>query len=353
MFNQRKVQTILVTGGAGFIGSAFIRYLLSSSVKFEGLCINLDALTYAGNLENLSSVAQDPRYFFKKGDISHQALVEHLCQEHAVDTVIHFAAESHVDRSILGPKDFIETNILGTFHLLEVVRRNPSIHFHHVSTDEVYGSLGETGYFTEKTPYQPTSPYSASKAASDHLVRSYYHTYGLSTCLSNCSNNYGPFHFPEKLIPLTILNCLTRSPVSIYGTGMNIRDWLHVEDHAAALYLLLQKGRKGETYNIGGEAERGNLEVVKEIMQCLAEIQKIPLKDLSSLIKFVKDRPGHDLRYAIDCSKIKQELHWKPQFTFSEGLKKTVTWYLNNQEWINHVQTGSYRQWMELNYSKR
>lgn len=353
MSSQRQIQNILVTGGAGFIGSAFIRYLLSPAVNFQGLCVNLDALTYAGNLENLTTVADDARYIFEKGDIRQQSLVEHLCQEHAIDTIIHFAAESHVDRSILGPQAFIETNIMGTFHLLEVVRKNPQIHFHHVSTDEVYGSLGKTGYFTEETPYQPNSPYSASKAASDHLVRAYHHTYHLSTCISNCSNNYGAYHFPEKLIPVTILNCLARRPLPIYGEGVNIRDWLHVDDHVAALYLLLQKGRRGETYNIGGGAERRNLDLVKEVIRLIAEMQQVPQQELEALITFVKDRPGHDLRYAIDCSKIKQELQWTPQHSFSEGLKQTITWYIENEKWVNHVQTGAYRQWLELNYSGR
>lgn len=351
--SQRTVRNIIVTGGAGFIGSAFIRHLLSPQVDFKGLCINFDALTYAGNLENLQSVADDPRYLFERGDIRQQSLVEHLCQEHAIDTIIHFAAESHVDRSILGPQAFVETNILGTFHLLEVVRKIPHIHFHHVSTDEVYGSLGETGYFTENSPYCPNSPYSASKAASDHLVKSYGHTYQLSTCISNCSNNYGPYHFPEKLIPVMILNCLERKPLPIYGQGMNVRDWLHVEDHARALELLLRKGRKGETYNIGGEAEWRNIDLVYEIIRSISEIQDVPAQELENLITFVKDRPGHDLRYAIDCSKMKEELGWKPSRSFSDGLKQTILWFLQNQEWVKNVQTGSYRQWMEINYAGR
>jgi dTDP-glucose 4,6-dehydratase len=353
MSDQRNVQNILVTGGAGFIGSAFIRYLLSSQTQFKGTCINLDALTYAGNLENLKPIAQDPRYIFERGDIRQQSLVEHLCQEHAIDTIIHFAAESHVDRSILGPQAFIETNVMGTFHLLEVVRKNPQIHFHHVSTDEVYGSLDVTGHFTEESPYRPNSPYSASKAASDHLVRAYGHTYQLSTCISNCSNNYGPYHFPEKLIPVMILNCLDRKPLPIYGQGINVRDWLHVEDHARALELLLRKGRKGETYNIGGEAEWRNIDLVYEIIRLIAEIQGVQIGELQKLVTFVKDRPGHDLRYAIDCSKIKKELGWKPMRTFSEGLKQTILWYMQNQEWVANVQTGAYRQWMELNYAAR
>lgn len=353
MNQKREVNRVLVTGGAGFIGSAFIRYLLSREVDFKGLCVNLDALTYAGNLENLSSIAEDPRYIFAHGDIRQQSLVEHLCQEHSIDAIIHFAAESHVDRSILGPQDFIETNVMGTFHLLEVVRRNPTIHFHHVSTDEVYGSLGPTGYFTEESPYQPNSPYSASKASSDHLVRAYHHTYGLSACITNCSNNYGPFHFPEKLIPVMILNCLARKSLPVYGQGLNVRDWLHVEDHARALYLVLQGGRRGETYNIGGGAELRNIDLVHEIIRIVGDLKGESFQDLEKLILFVKDRPGHDLRYAIDCSKIKNELGWSPKRTFSEGLNETVEWYLKNQEWVQNVQSGAYRQWIELNYTDR
>lgn len=339
----RHVRNILVTGGAGFIGSAFIRYLLSSETRFEGTCVNLDVLTYAGNLENLKSIEQDPRYVFEKGDIRNEALVEHLCQEHQIDTIIHFAAESHVDRSILGPQAFIETNIMGTFHLLEVAKRNPKIHFHHVSTDEVYGSLGPTGYFTEETPYQPNSPYSASKASSDHLVRAYHHTYGLSVCLSNCSNNYGPYQFPEKLIPVMILNCLEKKPLPVYGAGLNVRDWLYVDDHAKALWLLLKHGRKGETYNIGGNEEWRNIDLIHEIIRIIADTQQVPRENLTSLISFVKDRPGHDLRYAIDCSKIKREIGWTPEHTFSQGLKETIAWYLEHPEWIGNIQSGAYR----------
>lgn len=354
MSSERIVRNILVTGGAGFIGSAFIRYLLSPAKQFQGVCVNLDALTYAGNMENLASVAQDPRYIFAQGDIRQQPLIEHLCQEHAIDTIIHFAAESHVDRSILGPQAFIETNVIGTFHLLEVIRRNPHIHFHHVSTDEVYGSLELTGgHFTEETAYRPNSPYSASKASSDHLVRAYHHTYHLSTCISNCSNNYGPYHFPEKFIPVMILNCLDRKLLPVYGEGLNVRDWLHVEDHACALDLLLRKGVSGETYNIGGEAEWRNIDLVHEIIRWIAELQGVPAQEFESLITFVKDRPGHDLRYAIDCAKIKRELGWKPTYQFSQGLKQTILWYMQNQDWVKNVQTGAYRQWIELNYAKR
>lgn len=337
MKEQRAVKNILVTGGAGFIGSAFIRHLLSPKVHFQGKCINFDALTYAGNLENLHSVSSDSRYFFVKGDIRNQEQIEQLCQEHAVETMIHFAAESHVDRSILGPQAFVETNIVGTFHLLEVLRKNPHIHFHHVSTDEVYGSLGPSGYFTEETPYQPNSPYSASKAASDHLVRAYGHTYQLSVCISNCSNNYGPYQFPEKLIPVMIQNCLDRKPLPIYGQGMNIRDWLHVEDHAEALLLLLKKGARRETYNIGGNSEWRNIDLVHEIIRLTAEIQGIEIQELQKLITYVNDRPGHDLRYAIDCSKIKRELGWEPVRIFTEGLKQTILWTMQNQQWIENV----------------
>ena len=327
---QRTVNNILVTGGAGFIGSAFIRYLLGRDQCFTGRCVNLDLLTYAGNPANLKEIEIDDRYSFVKGDINDQTLVETLCNDHEIDTIIHFAAESHVDRSISGPKAFLETNIMGTYNLLEVVRRNTHIHFHHVSTDEVYGCLGETGSFTEETPYRPNSPYSASKAASDHFVRAYAATYGISTCLSNCSNNYGPYQYPEKLIPLMILNCLNRQPLPVYGKGENVRDWLYVDDHARALWSLLEYGLKGETYNIGGEEEWKNIDLVKAIIRTTAQLTGADENGLMSLITFVTDRPGHDFRYAIDCSKIKREIGWKPQHCFDEGLKKTVMWYLEN-----------------------
>lgn len=348
---KRKLSNILVTGGAGFIGSAFIRYLLSDKVNFQGSCINFDALTYAGNLENLTSIQADERYRFIRGDICDPSQIEQACQEYEIDTIIHFAAESHVDRSIAAPHQFVETNILGTFHLLETVRKNPHIHFHHVSTDEVYGQLGEEGHFTEKSPYQPNSPYSASKAASDHLVRAYGHTYQLSTCLSNCSNNYGPYQFPEKLIPLMIINCLARKPLPVYGEGLNVRDWLFVEDHAEALYLLLQYGRKGETYNIGGESEKRNIDLVRQIIGVIAELQGENSQKLETLITYVPDRPGHDWRYAIDCSKIKQELRWKPCHPFEQGLKKTVKWYIEHDDWIRNVQTGAYFHSVETRYA--
>ncbi len=353
MKKQRKVKNLLVTGGAGFIGSAFIRYLLKNVKEFEGLCVNFDLLTYAGNLQNLEEVSKDPRYSFQKGDICNQALVDHICEEQEIDTIIHFAAESHVDRSILGPKAFIETNVMGTFNLLEVVRKRPNIHFHHVSTDEVYGCLGETGLFTENSPYHPNSPYSASKAASDHLVRAYGKTYSISQCISNCSNNYGPYHFPEKLIPLMILNCLNGKPLPVYGKGTNVRDWLYVDDHAKALWMLLKSGVNGETYNIGGEAEWKNLDLIHEIIRILSTVKNVPSKTYENLITYVKDRPGHDFRYAIDCSKIKTEIGWVPEHTFDEGLKKTIHWYLDNTEWIENVQSGNYSNWLEENYIKR
>lgn len=346
----RIVKNILVTGGAGFIGSSFIRYLLKKVESFDGLVINFDLLTYAGNLENLKIVENDPRYLFQPGDIANEALVEHLVLEHEIDTIIHFAAESHVDRSILGPKAFLETNVMGTFHLLEVVRKYPHVHFHHVSTDEVYGCLGETGFFTENTPYSPNSPYSASKASSDHLVRAYAETYKLSTCISNCSNNYGPYHFPEKLIPLVILNCLEEKPLPVYGNGTNVRDWLYVEDHAHALWMLLNLSEKGETFNIGGESEWRNIDLIHEIIKILADLQIKPEETLKNLIHFVKDRPGHDFRYAIDCTKIKQQIGWKPEHSFNDGIRKTVEWYLNNQDWVQNIQSGAYRDWLEKQY---
>lgn len=325
---QRRNHNILVTGGAGFIGSAFIRFLLQRVPDFKGVCVNLDALTYAGNLANLHEVEKDERYVFQQGNICQQGLVEHLCFEYQIDTLVHFAAESHVDRSIGEPHAFIETNIMGTFHLLEVVRRNPHIHFHHISTDEVYGCLGAEGAFTEKSPYRPSSPYSASKAASDHLVRAYARTYNLSTCLSNCSNNYGPYQFPEKLIPLIITNCLAGKPLPIYGTGTQVRDWLFVEDHAEAIWMLLRWGRMGETYNIGGREEWRNIDLVREVIRILAKSQEREEGYYEPLITFVQDRPGHDTRYAIDNSKIQKELGWAPKHTFAEGITKTVHWYL-------------------------
>lgn len=353
MLVERHPKNILVTGGAGFIGSAFIRYMLQQVPEFKGHCVNLDALTYAGNPENLAPIAENPRYTFVHGDIRDSHLVEGLCDRFNIDTIIHLAAESHVDRSIHHPQEFLETNILGTFALLEVVRKKKHIHFHHVSTDEVYGCLGDTGLFLESTPYHPNSPYSASKAASDHLVRAYATTYNLSTCVSNCSNNYGPYQFPEKLIPLMILHCLQGKPLPVYGQGMNVRDWLYVDDHAAALWLLLTSGRKGETYNIGGNAERRNIDIVHRIISLVAKKTQTSVEQLEKLITYVTDRPGHDFRYAIDCTKITQELGWQPSHTFDAGMEATIDWYLNNGEWVNHILSGSYRQWIEKNYAHR
>ncbi len=349
---------ILITGGAGFIGSAVIRQLIAET---DATVINADKLTYAGNLQSLSSVADNPRYRFEHVDICDAAEVARLFREHQPDGVMHLAAESHVDRSITGPADFIASNIIGTYTLLEAAReywnllpagRKNAFRFHHISTDEVYGSLGETGLFTENTAYQPNSPYSASKASSDHLVRAWHHTYGLPVVTTNCSNNYGPFHFPEKLIPLVILNAVNGRPLPIYGKGDNIRDWLYVDDHARALRLVLSQGQVGETYNIGGWNEKTNLEVVQAICAILDELlpQGAPH---ASLITYVQDRPGHDHRYAIDASKIARELGWKPQETFDSGLRKTIEWYLANTDWINGVTSGAYQNWIQQNYGNR
>lgn len=341
---------LIVTGGAGFIGSAVIRYLLTET---ETTVINLDKLTYAGNLESLAEVADNPRYHFAKIDIQDAAALTALFNEHQPDAIMHLAAESHVDRSIQGPAEFIQTNIVGTYTLLETARqywmtlpeaKQKQFRFHHVSTDEVYGSLGETGLFEETMAYQPNSPYSASKASSDHLVRAWFHTYGFPVVTTNCSNNYGPYQFPEKLIPLMILNATSGKPLPIYGAGNNIRDWLYVDDHARALWLVLNQGRLGETYNIGGHNEKTNLEVVHALCQILDELlPDSPHRPHKDLLTFVADRPGHDLRYAIDAGKIERELGWTPQETFTSGLRKTVEWYLANNEWCQHVQDGSYR----------
>jgi dTDP-glucose 4,6-dehydratase len=348
---QRSPKSILVTGGAGFIGSAFIRRLFKNR-DFQGKIVNLDLLTYAGNPENLKGAVDAPRYTLVRGDIADQKLVDAVCQEHAIDAIVNFAAESHVDRSILGPGVFVQTNIVGTYALLEVVRKRPGIHFHHVSTDEVYGSLGETGLFTEDTAYDPSSPYSASKAASDHLVRAYQRTYGISTTVSNCSNNYGPYHFPEKLIPLMIVNALAGKPLPVYGDGQNVRDWLYVSDHCDAIRTVLRKGRVGETYNIGGRNEKRNLEIVNVICATLDELRPgDPMVPHAKLIRFVQDRPGHDRRYAIDARKIEAELEWKPSETFETGIRKTIDWYLANDAWIQGVTSGTYRKWIASQYS--
>jgi dTDP-glucose 4,6-dehydratase len=352
------MKKILVTGGAGFIGSAVIRQFLSSA---EYRVVNLDKLTYAGNLRSLDSVSSDPRYSFEKVDICDAEEVARVFREHQPDAVMHLAAESHVDRSISGPATFIQTNIVGTYTLLEAARnywstlpsqRKATFRFHHISTDEVYGSLGATGFFTEQTAYEPNSPYSASKAASDHLVRAWHHTYGLPVITTNCSNNYGPYHFPEKLIPLAILNAVNDKPVPIYGTGDNIRDWLYVDDHARALRLVLEHGQLGETYNIGGWNEKSNLEVVQSICTILDELRPQGAPH-SRLITHVQDRPGHDRRYAIDAGKIERSLGWKPQETFESGLRKTVEWYLSNTGWVDGVTSGEYQKWIDQNYTAR
>ncbi len=332
-------QILLVTGGAGFIGSNLIRYIIDQP-SIERL-VNLDCLTYAGHPENLAGFGDHPKYRFEKVDLRDKRAVLDVCARHGVTDVMHLAAESHVDRSIEGPGDFIHTNVVGTFNLLEACREvwkgSKHSRFHHVSTDEVYGSLGATGFFTETTPYAPNSPYSASKASSDMLVRAYHHTYGLNTVITNCSNNYGPYQFPEKLIPVVIQSILNRKKVPVYGDGMNVRDWLYVEDHAEALWLVLARGRAGETYNIGGHNEWANLRIVELICDLVDEFQPALGGNSRSLISFVKDRPGHDRRYAIDASKIQKELGWVPAHTFEQGIRKTVKWYLDNQNWVRKV----------------
>jgi dTDP-glucose 4,6-dehydratase len=348
----RQHESILVTGGCGFIGSAFVRFLLGQP-SFTGKIVNLDLMTYAANSDNVASAASSGRYAFAHGDIGDAAFVAQTCREHAVDTIVHFAAESHVDRSISGPGAFVQANIVGTYQLLQVVRELRHIHFHHVSTDEVYGSLGATGLFHETTPYDPSSPYSASKAASDHLVRAYGRTYGISTTLSNCSNNYGPYQFPEKLIPLMILNLVDGKPLPVYGTGANIRDWLYVDDHVEAIWTIVQRGKCGETYNIGGEAEWANLALLHKLIDLVAQITSRNPDVLRKQITFVADRPGHDARYAIDCSKLKAELGWTQRHDIESGLVSTVRWYLENPEWIARVKSGAYREWIAKNYGAR
>ncbi|EMF8838925.1 dTDP-glucose 4,6-dehydratase [Vibrio parahaemolyticus] len=343
---------ILVTGGAGFIGSAVVRHIIRDT---QDSVVNLDKLTYAGNLESLVDVADSDRYYFEQVDICDRTELDRVFSEHQPDMVMHLAAESHVDRSIDGPAAFIETNVMGTYHLLEAARQywssleeanQSAFRFHHISTDEVYGDLeGTDDLFTETTSYAPSSPYSASKASSDHLVRAWQRTYSLPTLVTNCSNNYGPYHFPEKLIPLMILNALDGKPLPVYGDGMQIRDWLFVEDHARALYKVVTEGEIGETYNIGGHNEKANIEVVKTICALLEELRPdkpAGVESYESLITYVKDRPGHDVRYAIDATKIAQELNWTPEETFESGIRKTVEWYLNNPQWWQRVLDGSY-----------
>lgn len=351
---------LLVTGGAGFIGSAVVRHIIQHTNHHV---LNVDKLTYAGNLESLSSIEQSERYHFSQTDICDRAALDQLFKDFQPDAVMHLAAESHVDRSISGPADFIETNIIGTYQLLEATRQywntlpetqQQAFRFHHISTDEVYGDLeGTEDLFLETTPYAPSSPYSASKASSDHLVRAWHRTYGLPVVVTNCSNNYGPYHFPEKLIPLIIQNALAGKPLPVYGNGHQIRDWLFVEDHARALYKVVTEARVGETYNIGGHNEQKNIDVVKSICELLEELapnKPSGIEHYQDLITYVTDRPGHDLRYAIDASKIKKDLGWVPQESFETGLRKTVEWYLNNQEWVEHIQSGEYQNWIQQQY---
>ena len=359
------LKNILISGGAGFIGSNFIHYFLEKASNFNGRIINIDALTYAGNIMNLTGIEEEwgkKRYFFVKGDICDAALVCDLFNKYDIDTVVHFAAESHVDRSILGPGDFIKTNVMGTYSLLEAARSywktddsslKTGVLFHHISTDEVYGSLGETGCFTETTAYDPRSPYSATKAASDHLVMAYSHTYGFPVTISNCSNNYGPYQFPEKLIPLMILNILEGKPLPVYGDGKNIRDWIYVEDHCRAILDILIRGERGRKYNIGGGNEWENINLLHLLIDITAKKAGLDPTKIMNTITYVSDRPGHDRRYAIDFSRIKKELEWKPLVDFKTGLEKTVEWYLCNLDWTNSIRSGEYRNWIAKNYTER
>ncbi len=334
---------LLITGGAGFIGSNFIRYILNRYPTYK--VVNVDKLTYAGNLENLTEVQSHPNYVFEKTDICHRESIERIIEQYEIDAIIHFAAESHVDRSILGAADFIQTNVVGTCVLLDCAKKYSLKRFVQISTDEVYGSLGPTGYFTETTPLHPNSPYSASKASADMLALAYHHTYGLPVLITRCSNNYGPYQFPEKLIPLMIANALNDKPLPVYGDGLNVRDWLHVYDHCTAIDLVFHKGRLGEVYNIGGNNEKKNIEIVRLILRYLNKPE--------SLITFVKDRPGHDRRYAIDSSKIKQELGWKPSYTFEQGIQETIQWYVAHQEWWERIISGEYREYYRKMYEQR
>ena len=355
------MQNVLVTGGAGFIGSNFVRYLLANELQVQ--VFNLDLLTYAGSLENLKDLPDAQRHTFVKGDICDRSLVEELMRRHAIDTVVHFAAETHVDRSILDPENFIRTNIQGTYTLLEAARRvwqesgaSQDVRFHHISTDEVFGMLGpDDPAFSESSPYAPNSPYAASKASSDHLVRSYGHTYGLPFTITNCTNNYGPYQFPEKLIPLMILNAQEGRPLPVYGDGQQIRDWLYVEDHCEAIHTVLVKGRSGETYAVGGDNQPANLTVVKTLCEILDEFQPAsPFVPHANLIQYVKDRPGHDRRYDMNITKLRQELGWEPRQSLESGLLKTVEWYLSHPEWVEAIRKQQdYQGWLEKNYAKR
>lgn len=349
-------KTILITGGAGFIGSHLVRHFVNKYPHYT--IINLDKLTYAGNLENLRDVENSPNYRFEKGDISEMEMVRGLFERYPFDAVLHCAAESHVDRSITDPLAFVKTNVVGTVTLLQVAREKWAGQmegklFYHISTDEVYGSLGSEGLFTETTSYDPRSPYSASKASSDHFVRAYHHTYGLPVKISNCSNNYGPYHFPEKLIPLCIHNIINHKPLPIYGKGENVRDWLFVEDHVRAIDLIFHEGKPGETYNIGGHNEWTNIDLVKELCRQMDKRLGRESGTSEKLITYVTDRAGHDLRYAIDATKLKKELGWEPSLQFEEGLARTIDWYLNNQDWLDHVTSGDYQKYYEGMYSKR
>ncbi|MCL2208953.1 MAG: dTDP-glucose 4,6-dehydratase [Treponema sp.] len=354
---MRLLKNILVTGGAGFIGSNFIRFLLKKSCEFSGRIINLDVLTYAGNRMNLSDVENDSSYFFEYGDICNRVLVKNIFIKYEIDTIVHFAAESHVDRSILEPEKFIKTNIMGTFNLLDVSREiwkdRQDVLFHHISTDEVFGSLETNGYFTENTVYDPHSPYSASKAGSDQLVKAYNYTYNLPVTLSNCSNNYGPYQFPEKLIPFMILNIMEKKPLPVYGDGKNIRDWLYVEDHNNAVWTILKNGKSGDRYNIGGDNEWENIKLLDVLIDIISEKIKVKSGEVRETIVFINDRPGHDRRYAIDCSKIKNELSWKQFYSFEKGLEQTIDWYIDNIQWVNLVRSGEYQKWLEKNYINR
>jgi dTDP-glucose 4,6-dehydratase len=353
---KRKMKKILITGGAGFIGSHLVHLMVRKYPNYH--IYNLDKLTYAGNLENLKDIEKESNYTFIKGDIVDENFINELFAEHNFDGLIHLAAESHVDRSIHSPLEFIYTNIVGTVNLLNAARNTwkedmGNKRFYHVSTDEVYGSLGETGAFVETTPYDPHSPYSASKASSDHLVRAYHDTYGLNIVISNCSNNYGPYQFPEKLIPLFINNILHNRPLPVYGKGINVRDWLYVEDHVKAIDLIYHQGRKGETYNIGGNNEWKNIDLIHQLIAITDELLQRPKGTSTQLITFVSDRKGHDLRYAIDASKIKNELGWQPSVQFDEGFRTTVKWYLDNEDWLKNVTSGNYQKYYEEMYSNR
>ena len=349
-----KIENLMVTGGCGFIGSNFIRYLLEEA-NFAGRIVNVDKLTYAGNPENLAGLADGfgERYRFEKADICDADCMKAIFEKYGIDAVCHFAAESHVDRSIRRPESFIQTNIVGTFNLLELARARGDRFqiFHHVSTDEVYGSLGPEGYFTEETPYRPNSPYSASKASSDHLVRAYHVTYGLPITLSNCSNNYGPYQFPEKLIPLIVINALEGKTLPVYGDGKNVRDWLYVRDHCEAIWTIMNSGRRGETYNVGGQSEMENIAIVRLICDILDEVRPAgDGKARQELITFVADRPGHDHRYAIDFTKLHAELGWNPRESFATGLRRTINWYLDNPGWIDRIRSGAYAAWIDEQY---